>query len=226
MKFVESVKKAVETYESQKYVFPQISLQNGKLKEDNIASFSLPAIISCPGAGKCSQFCYGITGTYSFPCTINVLAKNYVASKRDTFVMAMIQRIEALPKKIGVIRVHDTGDFYSSDYVKKWDEIATEVNAIREVRFYAYTKAFSVESINMTPVLNNPYFNLVQSEGSINDSKIDYNRAHSRIFNSSDDLAMTSYVDTSESDQNAANGIKKIGLVIHGGFANRFKNGS
>jgi hypothetical protein len=222
MSFVESVSELIATLENSHYVFPSVSMANGKLKSDNIATFSLPAIITCHGAGICKKFCYATCGNYNQPCVKTVLARNYVASKRDYFVFAAISEIARLPKKIELFRVHDSGDFYSTEYVKKWNDIAMAVNTFRKMQFYAYTKAFSICDIVLTSIEINPYFSLIQSYGSNNDSMLNEKKPHAHIFTDKKELVKAGYTDCSESDLIAARGCKKVGLIIHGQQAKKF----
>jgi hypothetical protein len=216
MSQTDNILAAIETLESSNYVFPKISTSNSKLSADNIASFSLPAIIACPGAGACKKICYASCGTYRFPGTIDVMARNFIASKRDYFVMSMIMAISALPKKITILRVHDAGDFYSTEYAKKWDAIAREVNTFRPMKFYSYTKTFACSDISLAALEANPHFSLIQSFGSKNDSLIDVSKPHARVFKSALELSSAGYTNCSDSDLLPATGCQKIGFVAHG----------
>lgn len=110
---------------------------NSKLKKDGIWSFGLVAVLCCPFADKCIKLCYARQGSYGFPCIRRHRLNNFKASQRQDFVEIMCDEIAQV--KPAVVRLHDSGDFYSREYLFKWIFIA-----IRNpnVIFYAYTKSF------------------------------------------------------------------------------------
>ena len=104
--------------------------------------FSLIAGKTCPMAGKCKKYCYGKKGTYLYPSVIARREACYQASLKDNFVDYMTANVNMVKAEVGnadlYIRIHDTGDFYSIEYVKKWFEIARNCP---DVKFYTYTKS-------------------------------------------------------------------------------------
>ena len=190
---------------------------NVKLKRDAIANFSLPAGMTCPGAGACNNgFCYAQTGNYMRSNVIRRQVQNFLASNAPYFVDVMVDRIFNL-RGIDTVRIHDSGDFYSAAYIEKWLHIISEC---KHIKFYAYTKSYTTHDLSALWRLEN--FNLIQSVGSRDDSKIDYSKPHAKIFHSSDALVSAGYVDCSYSDLPAAQGEKKVGLIIHGGNKKKF----
>lgn len=191
---------------------PELSTNgNAKLKRDAIANFSLPAGLTCPGAGACNRgFCYAQIGNYVRTNVIRRQVENFLASKRHYFVDIMLDRIFRI-KGLEYVRIHDAGDFYSDDYISKWCEIIKEAP---RVKFYAYTKSYTHFDLVSLWSLEN--MNLIQSIGSKNDSLIDYSKPHARIFTSLEALNEAGYVDCSTYDLPAAQGVSKVGLVIHG----------
>ena len=105
-----------------------LSTTNSKLAKDGIASFNLVPIETCPGAGSCAKYCYADTGSFLrfWKTTMPPRVANWLASQKPDFVEKMNAMFGDVEKKgkIKVIRVHDSGDFYSPDYIKKWTEIA------------------------------------------------------------------------------------------------------
>ena len=64
-------------------------------------------------------------------------ARMYEISKKEDFVSIMTLFITKSKRKI--IRMHESGDYYSQDYLNKWINIAEN---LPEVIFYAYTKSY------------------------------------------------------------------------------------
>jgi hypothetical protein len=87
-------------------------------------------------------------------------------------VTEMVELIlESLPKKIKLVRVHSSGDFFNQDYFDAWLIVATKRP---DLIFYAYTKMlpFWINRFNAIP----SNFKLTASEGGKWDAKIkEYN---------------------------------------------------
>lgn len=197
----------------------RLSDGNSKLKVDGIWSFNLIPVIHCPMAGACKQYCYATVGQQAFKSGVLRRARAFLATLQADFVERMVAEINrAVKKGLKAVRVHDSGDFYSAEYMLSWFEIARRLPS---VKFYAYTKMIVLARrlASVTPT----NFRLIQSLGGVGDNKIDRTLAHSRIFDSLDDLLAAGYADASESDGPAAFGENpRIGLVIHGAKAKRF----
>lgn len=197
----------------------RLSDGNSKLKADGIWSFNLIPIVHCPMAGACKQYCYATVGQQAFRSGVLRRARAFLATLQPDFVERMVVEIErAVKKGLKAVRVHDSGDFYSAEYLQSWFEIARR---LPHVRFYAYTKMIVLARrlSSVTPA----NFRLIQSLGGVGDSKIDRSLAHSRIFDSVEALHAAGYTDASESDAPAAFGSNpNIGLVIHGAKSKRF----
>jgi len=123
--------------------------QNAKMKktskENNakIFNFSIPAYktksgkLTCPFAAACVKYCYAQKGNYKrFPIIADLMEKKYKITKQNNFITLMNEEI--IKKKATHIRIHDSGDFYSIEYLLKWVDIATQNT---NVIFYAYTKS-------------------------------------------------------------------------------------
>lgn len=197
----------------------RLSDDNTKLKADGIWSFNLIPVIHCPMAGACKLYCYATVGQQAFRSGVLRRARAFLATMQADFVERMVAEINrAVKRGLRAVRVHDSGDFYSAEYMLAWFEIARR---LPHVRFYAYTKmvVLARRLASVTPT----NFRLIQSLGGIGDARIDRSLAHSRIFDSLDDLLAAGYADASESDAPAAFGDNpRIGLVIHGAKAKRF----
>jgi len=118
---------------------------------------------------------------------------------------------EIQKKKAKYIRIHDSGDFYSIKYLRKWLLIA-QYN--KEVIFYAYTKSikfFKDYNINLPD-----NFKVIFSEGSKTDNLINTLKdRHARIFKDVTTLLSAGYIDASNNDLKAITSNKKVGLVYH-----------
>lgn len=199
----------------------RLSDGNTKLKKDGIVSFNLIPITHCPSAGACKPYCYATVGQQAFRNGVLRRARAYIATMQWDFVSRMIDEVKAAVRRgAQAIRVHDSGDFYSLDYMLAWLEIARQLPA---VRFYAYTKMIVFVKRLYKAGKVPPNFRLIQSLGGVSDNQIDSSLPHSRIFNSLDELLAAGYSDASESDAPAAFGdTTKVGLVIHGAKAKHF----
>jgi hypothetical protein len=110
-------------------------------------NFSIPAGSTCPGKSDFCQGCYAQKGFFQTPRLKSTYAQNLEVTQGDTFVDAMIGHIQQVTRKVKVFRIHVSGDFYSSTYVRKWIAI---VQALPDVQFYAYTRSWRVASIRPT----------------------------------------------------------------------------
>ena len=194
--------------------------QNKKLKKTSIANnkrvlnFSLPAYKTesgktvCPFAKDCIKYCYAQKGNYRYPSVKKGLNKRYELSKTKNFVPMMNATITL--ERPTHVRIHDSGDFYSVEYLNKWLEIAKQN---KDVIFYAYTKSikFFINGLKLPENLK-----IIFSEGSKTDNLIDTKKhRHAKIFNSVADLLNAGYINASDNDLNAITNNKKVGLVYH-----------
>ena len=119
----------------------------------------------CPQAGACAQFCYARNGTYQFPAVVDAHVRNLEMVRDDlpgwTHRMTgelhhrrhfptYQPRLPDLDKRhlppvvarlldsgAACIRIHDSGDFFSPEYLQAWLTIARQTP---HIFFYAYTK--------------------------------------------------------------------------------------
>lgn len=211
--------------------WPPIDLQRGntKLNKDlpdhNVIGWSLPANAqygenenTCSRAGACAGVCYAKQGMYTFN---NVKVRqwlNLAGTFHESFVEYMGEMLSDFVRftqkkfghsKIPTLRIHDSGDFLGVGYLHKWFRILEENPKIHG---YAYTKRLDL------PLYRGKPDNLViiQSCGGIFDSKIDFDRPHSRIFATEAARDSACYIDGTKTDLPAITGAIKIGLVYHG----------
>ena len=120
---------------------------------------------------------------------------------------------EVKRKRADMVRVHDSGDYYSRAYIDKWFAIA---RALPDVRFYSYTKSVPL-FLERDDIPDN--FDIIFSEGGTRDDLIDTTKhRHARIFSTYDDMTAAGYVDAMASDVMATkwfNPSPNVGLVFH-----------
>jgi hypothetical protein len=115
------------------------------------------------------------------------------------------------------IRIHDSGDFYSPEYYRKWLNVFMEFMGNDSVHFYAYTKQVKMFNALKAQGLVPHNFTLTYSEGGLFDQLIDVDTdRHSRVFPSLQALVQAGYADAHENDLIACGQSHKIGLVYHG----------
>lgn len=185
--------------------------QNSKLKKDGIFNFTLPAyksktgLITCPMAKDCIANCYARQGCYSFSNVKNKHEQNLQATLKADFIETMIEEI--ILKRCNYVRIHDSGDFYSREYLQKW---LTIIEALPHVQFYAYTK--SVKMLKGERLPNN--FKVIYSYGGHEDNAINPSiDRHAKCFL---DAIPKQYINASNSDLNALKNNFRIGLQYHG----------
>jgi hypothetical protein len=214
----------------------KIFSQNAKMKKTSdsqnidLFNFGIPAFMSkdgtktCPNAGACAAGCYARSGAYAWGNVQQAYEARLALTKSEEFIFRMHQEIEVLRaksvkrKRQLVLRIHDSGDFYSAEYQQSWYSIA---GAFPDVQFYAYTKQVqqSKDLESIKPV----NFTLIYSFGGKQDSLIQPTDRHSAVFETVEDLKSSGYDDTSDDDSVAwTSKTGKIGLAYHG--AKSFKN--
>lgn len=197
---------------------------NSKLNKDNggkynIIGFGIPAdfnfknisgesMNTCPGASACKAVCYAKQGSYLWKPVMQARKINLDLSLNANFVRFAVEDLKRM-KKVNVVRIHDSGDFYSHEYYRKWCEIAKQ---LPNIIFYAYTKALDIDLYTDKP----DNLKITQSLGGKYDNLVNLNMPHSRIFATIQDRINSGYEDGNVNDVPAIEGITNIGLVYHG----------
>jgi hypothetical protein len=187
--------------------------QNSKLKKTSklsglrVFNFGIPAQDTCLWAGECKKFCYASKGAYVWSNVKPAFERRLELTKLNTFPQLMIEEIKK--KKASHVRIHDSGDFYSREYLHKWFKVMQSMN---EVTFYAYSKSLPLFEGETLP----KNFVLIKSMGGKKDDMINMKRdRHAKIFDSIESLQKAGYVNASENDLFAIGKNKKIGLLKH-----------
>jgi len=119
-----------------------LKYENLKLKQQLI--FSIP--VSMEICGRECKGCYALKPQQRFPAVLKSRNETYEFTKTDNFTHSMDIELHYfntwLTKnrpdvKQRVVRIHEAGEFYSKDYIKKWRHIA-EANP--NWIFYGFTK--------------------------------------------------------------------------------------
>ena len=129
-----------------------ISDGNKKLVSSPVTRFliwSLPAVKTCPfRTAQCEHSCYARKAEKAYPDCLPAREKNLLFSRSPLFVPFMVRALHyvaALPAyrsaKHITVRIHESGDFYSVDYLEKWLDIAAACRDIPNMDFAAYTKS-------------------------------------------------------------------------------------
>ena len=140
---------------------------------------------TCPGAGACQTYCYAMKGGYvqwkaSSMAQTRVL--NFLLNDPEGFKKMMSQELGKAERKFApggtkvVVRWHDAGDFFSSEYLDVAYSIA---DAFPNIDFYAYTKMSSVAQADRP---SNFKMNFSQGAKRGEEKKIEFHKTkHSRV---------------------------------------------
>lgn len=131
---------------------------NGKLLDfDNpetgekirYAQWNTRAIKDCPfRSDGCEIICYATKGNHVFPSVQRSREKSFEQTKRADFSDAMVYTIhtEKQSKRYADaemrVRIHESGDFYSVQYLRKWVKVWGAFHTGDGVAFTLYTKSF------------------------------------------------------------------------------------
>lgn len=195
--------------------------QNSELRREGIFNWSLPAWAgrlpdgrtynTCPSAGECAKLCYARTGTYRFPGVLAAHERNLMRVLDD--LPGWERRMEEdlnHPRYRGAhVRVHDSGDFFSREYLAAWLRVMryTPLN-----RYYAYTKeiSFFKELVEPDPP---PNFYWCYSLGGTQDGLVDREHdRHADVFADEAAIEAAGYTSQDSSDLLAIYGPPKVGI--------------
>jgi len=126
---------------------PYVSNGNSKVKA---LIFNLPSGKTCRPNLACHKYCYAKKAERQYPQVMPCRERNLEISKQPDFPKLMLQVINQR-RNNKYFRIHESGDFYSEEYILKWYTIA---KLLPKTRFYAYTKRidlFTEEILAMKP---------------------------------------------------------------------------
>lgn len=179
----------------------------------------------CPNAGACAKFCYARNGTYLFPQVRGKHLRNLeLVRDNPAWTTEVINELRAkkfrpkgIPRSVPglpdtshlspwvqswladggqAVRIHDSGDFFSQDYLDDWLEIA---RLVPDVLFYAYTKQVQLTKDNERTFP--PNFLTCYSMGGRQDHLLDLDTdRHADVFPDLDAIGDAGYMSQHESD--------------------------
>lgn len=107
----------------------------------NIPTFSLISEHTCPNATElCKKHCYAKKAERAYPnAFINRMTNTF-----DTLKATFVNETKVLisKKKNTYIRIHESGDFYSQEYLNKWFKIC---KMFPGKKFLTYTQMFNLD---------------------------------------------------------------------------------
>ncbi len=197
---------------------------NAKL-DKTIATFSLPAGWTCPGASLCmaranretgkiadgplQQFrCFAATAESAYTNVRESRWHNFDLLKGKTRDEMSKLILESLPDTT-IIRIHVSGDFFNESYFGAWLDVAV---ARPDIKFYAYTKSIPMwkrfaDSIPANLVLT-------ASEGGKFDAQINGFKRAKVVFSEEQAAALGLAID--HDDSHAYDGNESFALLLHG----------
>jgi hypothetical protein len=192
---------------------------NSKYKDSKVKvlTWGIPAlrsktgVITCPGAGICGKLCYAQQGRMAMKnCTQAQEKRLKLAESRD-FVPEILH--ELYHRQWDILRIHDVGDFYNEDYLRKWLGIMA---FFPEKTFFAYTKNIPLFKKYAGAIPKN--FHVVFSLGGKWDSMVnDAKDNHAKIFETLKDAEDSGYEPSpNEFPLSMNGGGVKEALIYHG----------
>ena len=198
-----------------------------------IFSFDLLAGVSCPGAKDCKAHaaerpdgtryvvhgrdailaCFDAAMEARLPNVFKLRKQNFGALRGKTEdEIVQILRV-AFPVNAGIVRIHTSGDFFSSDYFRAWMRIIGEH---QETRFYCYTKSLRILADNLSRVPAN--LKVTLSAGGRYDALIPTLPQFpvARIVNYEHEAEQLG-LEIDRDDSHAAFAEQSFALLIHGG---------
>ena len=206
------------------------------LEGKKVYSFDLLSGFSCPFAkewlskavensegkrtikdGPDTEFrCFSASQEVQYTNLYNLRKNNFDSLRKLDTVELVKEILEAMPKDLGVCRIHVAGDFFNEKYFLAWLAIA---KMFPQKLFYAYTKSITYWLHNQSLVSSLPNFILTASYGGKADPLIEANnlRASKVVFSEqeAEDLGL----DIDHDDSHAADPELKnqdFALLIHG----------
>jgi hypothetical protein len=199
------------------------------------------AINVCPQAGACINVCYARNGTFNFPRVKAAHIRNLEMIRSDlsswmTTMMDELTKTKYRPTGRTIlprlsrshlssevaallnngsacIRIHDSGDFFSTEYLISWLTIASTTP---DVLFYCYTKQVGLFKRVVEPKLPSNFL-WCYSLGGREDTLV--NKAHDRhadVFVDREQLHAAGYFDQEEHDLLAVvSPSNRIGIVAN-----------
>ena len=179
----------------------------------------------CPNAGACAKVCYARNGTYLFPNVRAKHQANLALVREDpAWVDVLCEELahkRFRPKRVprtvpgldtrdhlsdfvkhwliwggAAVRIHDSGDFFSRDYLDGWAEVARRNH---DILFYAYTKEVTMLREAAPTLPRNLLW--IYSMGGKQDHLVDKDtERHADVFPDEDAITAAGYMSQDASD--------------------------
>ena len=105
-----------------------------------VRTFNLPARFTCPGSSLwCEHNCYACKGKFTIP---SVAYAQQARLERTLDLAAFVDDMVAECSGLARVRVHSSGDFYSLDYLRAWQDIAA---MCPDTVFFGYTRCWVID---------------------------------------------------------------------------------
>lgn len=131
--------------------------------------FNIPAVFTCPFRTRmCGGYlrgekryevdpvtgktvdkkadCYAVKAESAYPSVIPARKDNFRATLMPEFVDMMtaiiLRTAKNMKKERLIVRIHESGDFYTKHYAELWLQIARNCSHDTRIVFWAYTKSF------------------------------------------------------------------------------------
>jgi hypothetical protein len=192
---------------------------NEKLKKDGITHWSLPSLVTCPGANPkdenspCSV-CYDVRLAKFRPGVKVSRMSNLALAKSPEFVDLLDAAVKRDPAKVH--RLHTGGDFFNLEYRNKIFEVCVR-NPSKT--FYAYTKSANlfIYADGSGEISRPKNLRIIYSLGGKFDFLVNTKTMrHAKVFESQAAIKRARYKDASVHDIVAATTRSlKVGLVWH-----------
>lgn len=180
----------------------------------HIATFSIPAVKTCPGAKACLVGGYCTRGNYGTSSIKAICEDNLKRSMSGSFVDDICHELDTELWDVQYVRIHPVGDFYDMDYFLKWVAIADKKPS---VVFYAYTKSVNIVKKYLSEYELPRNMVISYSYGGKYDDMINPDKDYHTIVIGPNDEIPAGYVDCGDDDLMMVNGYKKIAIRYHDG---------
>lgn len=133
----------------------RLSMGNRKLKATKNDPFkfliwNLPAVVTCPyRTAQCESLCYARKAERVYKNVLPFRHRNLELANSDGFVDHMVNNIRWHAQKPSFMgkriyfRIHESGDYYTKQYLLKWLEVANRIAEYSDIDivFLSYTKS-------------------------------------------------------------------------------------
>lgn len=123
-----------------------ITFGEGNIKVGDVFTFSLPSHITCPGASSwCRKYCNAARYEKLRPKCRSAYKRNLMLAKNPKKFIKIVTGV--LPRILSCMRIHVSGDFWSTEYIEAWVQICA---AFPQTKFWTYTRSWRVPALRKT----------------------------------------------------------------------------